>query len=95
MGKVDDGGQAIAVEPVGTLPGQTVCFVAYVDDNGGLLACEYPAEPLTAELAAAIMANLIRDTLDDGSGTPNLQAAVVMQKTLMAALSGGDSPSTK
>jgi hypothetical protein len=72
----------------GSLVGQRICMIAYVDDDGGLLAVEYPAEPLNAELGAAIMGNLIKDILGE---EPDLRDVVSMQRTLVACLQGGDS----
>lgn len=76
------------VQPNGDLTGQDVCLRAYRDAEGGLLAVEYPSEPLSADLAAAIMANLIKDTLGP---EPDLRDVMTMQKTLVATLQGGES----
>lgn len=69
-----------------------VCMVAYRDDSGGLLAVEYPGEPLNPDLAASIMANLIKDVLGP---EPNIGDIVSMQRTLVAALQGGESAGTR
>lgn len=69
-----------------------VCMVAYRDDGGGLLAVEYPAQPLTADLAASIMANLIKDVLGP---EPELRDVMAMQRTLVATLQGGGDASPR
>lgn len=87
--RVDDGGM---VKANGDLAGAPVVLRAYVDDDGGLLAVEYPGEPLSADLAASIMANLIRDTLGP---EPDLRDVMAMQRTLVATLNGGESEGTR
>ena len=67
-------------------------MVAYIDDEGGLLAVEYPGEPLSASLGASIMANLIKDCLGD---EPAIGDVMAMQKTLIATLQGGASAGSR
>jgi hypothetical protein len=62
--------------------------IAYEDGNGGLLAVEYPGEPLTPDLAAAILGNIIKDTLGE---EPDLRDVMTMQKALIATMQGGES----
>lgn len=72
----------------GELAGHDVCIRAYLDDEGGLFAVEYPGEPLTPDLAAAILGNIIKDTLGP---EPDLRDVMTMQKALIATMQGGES----
>jgi hypothetical protein len=74
--------------PLAAISGNRVIMAATVDEHGGLLAVEYGEKPLPTELAAAIMANLIKDTLGD---EPDLRDVMTMQRALVATLQGGES----
>lgn len=70
-------------EPANRQP--VTLVTVYGDEQGGILAVEYPAEPLSAEQAGAVLANVLKDTLGEA---PNMQDVMTIQRSIMAAVQG-------
>lgn len=79
-----DGKPIIPTEVIGGKP----VAIAYMEDDGSLLAVEYPEGEISVELMAAILGNMIKDTLGE---TPDMQKVIALQRTLVAVMSGGES----